>query len=89
MLLGIFAGSVQASYSRQKNLSIESLSANGMMQPESTGTSKKRGKVKAFVPSNFISAFAMLPEATNLALLDGVAGSAEIARRPEAFYRFL
>eukprot|EP00571_Detonula_confervacea_P008660 CAMPEP_0172317850 /NCGR_PEP_ID=MMETSP1058-20130122/33035_1 /TAXON_ID=83371 /ORGANISM="Detonula confervacea, Strain CCMP 353" /LENGTH=1651 /DNA_ID=CAMNT_0013032517 /DNA_START=344 /DNA_END=5299 /DNA_ORIENTATION=+ len=68
---------------------IESLSANGMMQPESTGTSKKRGKVKAFVPSNFISAFAMLPEATNLALLDGVAGSAEIARRPEAFYRFL
>lgn len=66
---------------------IESLSSNGMVQPD-TGQGN-RGQVKAFVPSNFISAFALLPEATNLALIDGVAGSAEIARRPEAFYRFL
>lgn len=55
-----------------------------MVQPESSV-----GQVKAFVPTNFISAFALLPEATNLALIDGVAGSAELARRPEAFYRFL
>ena len=75
---------------------IETLSANGMIQPTPNINTKnnyqevvKRGQVKAFVPSNFISAFALLPEATNLALVDGVAGSAEIARRPEAFYRFL
>ena len=62
-----------------------------MIQPssDSNKTTDGRGQVKAFVPSNFISAFALLPEAINLALVDGVAGSAEIARRPEAFYRFL
>ena len=68
---------------------IESLSANGMIQPADNKMQGKRGQVKAFVPSNFLSAFALLPEATNLALIDGVAGAAEIARRPEAFYRFL
>ena len=67
---------------------IESLSANGMIQP-SESNQTIRGQVKAFVPSNFISAFALLPEAKNLALIDGVAGAAELARRPEAFYRFL
>ena len=67
---------------------IESLSANGMIQP-SENNQNIRGQVKAFVPSNFISAFALLPEAKNLALIDGVAGAAELARRPEAFYRFL
>lgn len=70
---------------------IEMLSANGMIQPSTCSghTDVERGQVKAFVPSNFIGAFASLPEAINLALVDGVAGSAEIARRPEAFYRFL
>jgi len=75
---------------------IESLSANGMIQPTrfddddaEDGDLRRRGQVKAFAPSNFLAAFALLPEATNLALVDGVAGSAEIARRPEAFYRFL
>ena len=63
---------------------IESLVSNGMVQPSS-----EKSQVKAFVPANFISTFALLPEATNLALIDGVAGAAEIARRPEAFYRFL
>ena len=70
---------------------IESLSANGML-PSDMQSNRVRsniGQVKAFVPSNFISSFMLLPEATNLALLDGVAGSAEIARRPEALYRFL
>lgn len=68
---------------------IESLSANGMVQPDTSSNRKNIGQVKAFVPSNFISAFTLLPEARNLALIDGVAGAAETARRPEAFYRFL
>lgn len=69
---------------------IESLSMNGMVQPDVEDNQQtNKGQVKAYVPSNFISAFTQLPEATNLALIDGVAGSAELARRPEAFYRFL
>lgn len=70
---------------------IESLSANGMIQTEMQRNTlrSKLGQVKAFVPSNFISSFMLLPEATNLALIDGVAGSPVTARRPEAFYRFL
>ena len=67
---------------------IESLSSNGMIQPD-LDDHKNTGQVKAFVPSNFIAAFTTLPEATNLALIDGVAGSAEQARRPESFYRFI
>jgi hypothetical protein len=70
---------------------IESLSANGMTHSDihRDQVRRKVGQVKAFVPSNFISSFMLLPEATNLALLDGVAGSAEISRRPESLYRFL
>jgi hypothetical protein len=80
---------------------IENLSANGML-PSDMQSNRVRsniGQVKAFVPSNFISSFMLLPEATNLALLEKtygiggkvvkVAGSTEIARRPEALYRFL
>lgn len=67
---------------------IESLSSNGMIQPD-LDDHKNTGQVKAYFPSKFISAFTKLPEATNLALIDGVAGAAELARRPEAFYRFL
>ena len=59
-----------------------------MIQPD-LDDQKNIGQVKAYVPSNFISAFTTLPEATNLALIDGVAGSAELARRPESFYRFI
>ena len=66
---------------------IESLSANGLIRP--SDNKSVRGQVKAFVPSGFLSAFALLPEARNLALIDGVPGAAEIARRPEAFYRFM
>ena len=46
------------------------------------------GTVKPYVPSNFISSFTLLPEATNLALLDGV-GESNLSRKPEALYRFL
>jgi len=45
--------------------------------------------VGAFVPSNFLSALSALPEANALALLDGAPAAVEVARRPEAFYRFL
>ena len=61
---------------------VDSLSANGMVQPN-------RPTVKAFNPSSFISAFTLLPEAKTLALVDGIAGSLEMARRPEAVYRFI
>ncbi|KAL7520790.1 hypothetical protein ACHAWX_006178 [Stephanocyclus meneghinianus] len=60
---------------------IEQLAINGMIHPD--------GTVKPFVASNFISAFTLLPEASNLALLDGVASSLDLSRRPVAFYRFL
>jgi hypothetical protein len=59
---------------------IEQLPVNSMINPDAT--------VKPFVASNFISAFTLLPEAANLALLDGV-GESDISRKPEALYRFL
>ncbi len=43
----------------------------------------------AFVPSNFLSLFMTMPEASALALLDGNPAATEVERRPEAFYRFL
>ena len=67
---------------------IKDLSSYGMIQPN-VDDRMSIGQVKAWVPSNFISSFTKLPEATNLALLDGVAGAAELGRRSEAFYRFL
>jgi hypothetical protein len=59
---------------------IEQLPVNCMIHPD--------GTVKPFVASNFISAFTLLPEATNLALIDGV-GETHLSRKPEALYRFL
>lgn len=46
-------------------------------------------EINPCVPSNIVSSLLLLPEATNLALLDGVAGATEIAKRPEALYRFI
>ena len=48
-----------------------------------------RAVVGTFVPTNFLSTLSTLPEAAALALLDGAAAACEVARRPEAFYRFL
>ena len=59
---------------------IEQLPVNCLIHPD--------GTVKPFVASNFISSFTLLPEATNLALIDGV-GESDISRKPEALYRFL
>jgi len=60
---------------------LESLSANGAAFPDA--------EINPCVPSNIVSSLLLLPEATNLALLDGVAGATEIAKRPEALYRFI
>lgn len=46
-------------------------------------------KVGAFVPGSLLASFASMPEAANLALLDGNPAAVERARRPEAFLRFL
>ena len=59
---------------------IEQIPVNCLIHPD--------GTVKPFVASNFISAFTLLPEATNLALIDGV-GETDLSRKPEALYRFL
>ena len=45
--------------------------------------------VGAFSPVNFLSNFAILPEAAALALLDGSSTAVKLPRRIEAFYRFL
>jgi len=70
---------------------IESIGANAMSYPKAPGDNKDCSTpvVGAFVPSNFLSALSILPEASALALLDGEAAAVEVARRPEAFYRFL
>ena len=70
---------------------INSISAHAMCHPKPPGTSEDpcRPIVGAFVPSNFLSNFVTMQEAISLALLDNSPAAAEIARRPEAFYRFL
>ena len=70
---------------------INSISDHAMCHPKPPGTKEDpcRPIVGAFVPSNFLSAFTTMPEASALALLDDSAAAAEVARRPEAFYRFL
>lgn len=66
------------------------LSSYGMVQPKA-GSQRDicRPILGTFTPSNFLSAFVMMPEASALALLDNSAAAVEVARRPEAFYRFL
>lgn len=70
---------------------IESLSTYATCYPKAPGDDINfcRNVVSAFVPSNFLSTFSMMPEASALALLDGAPAAVEVARRPEAFYRFL
>jgi len=70
---------------------IDSLSSHAMVYPKPPGGKQDpcRCVVGAFVPSNFLSTFAKMPEASNLALLDENPAATEVERRPEAFYRFL
>ncbi|KAL7549462.1 hypothetical protein ACHAWF_012729 [Thalassiosira exigua] len=84
MVLGSRGASITAELGRLFHW-MKCLSVGSIVHPGDGGGAQ----VRAFAPLNFLAAFTELPEATNLALVDGVAGSAEIARRPEAFYRFL
>lgn len=72
---------------------INSIASHAMCYPKPPGAKDKdtsrRRIVGTFVPSNFMSAFITMPEASALALLDNSPAATEIARRPEAFYRFL
>ena len=70
---------------------IENLSTYATCYPKAPGDDANfcRNVVSTFVPSNFLSTFSMMPEASALALLDGAPAAVEVARRPEAFYRFL
>jgi hypothetical protein len=64
---------------------MESISHNAMVYPGDRVTPH----IDVFTPLNFLSAFAAMPEAVNLALLDDNPAVALKAQRPEAFYRFL
>ena len=70
---------------------MNSISSHAMCYPKPPGTSEDpcRPIVGTFVPSNFLSNFATMQEAVSLALLDDSPAAADMARRPEAFYRFL
>ena len=70
---------------------IDCLASHGMVYPKPPGEKQDpcRNVVGAFVPTNFLSTFMTMPEASALALLDGNPTAGSIERRPEAFYRFL
>ena len=66
------------------------LSSYAMVQPKAGYQHELcRPIVGTFTPSNFLSAFITMKEASALALLDNSPAAVEVARRPEAFYRFL
>ncbi|KAI2505270.1 exonuclease [Fragilaria crotonensis] len=64
---------------------MESISHNAMIHPGD----EVDPQIGVFTPVNFLAAFASMPEAANLALLDDNPAVAVTAQRPEAFYRFL
>jgi len=64
---------------------IDSISQNAMAYPGR----EVKSHVGVFMPSSLLTAFKVMPEAVNLALLDDNPAVAVTARRPEAFYRFL
>jgi len=68
---------------------IESLAYNGLMHPPKSGFDPSRARIGTWVPSNFLTALASMPEAEQLQILDGSPAAVDSPRRPEAFYRFL
>lgn len=64
---------------------IHMISSNAMLQQKDTC----RPIVGTFSPSNFLSTFVTMPEASALALLDSSPAAVDLAKRPEAFYRFM
>jgi len=63
---------------------IDSISQSAMAYPGK----EIKPHVGVFMPSSLLTAFKVMPEAINLALLDDNPAVAVTARRPEAFYRF-
>lgn len=70
---------------------INDISSHAMCHSKPSGMQEDPCKpiLGTFVPSNFLSAFVTMQEASSLALLDDSPAAAEKARRPEAFYRFV
>ena len=69
---------------------IDSISASALIHNSSSKSKDTSSPfVGCFVPRNFLTTFATLPEASALALVDGAPASVETARRCEAFYRFM
>ena len=66
---------------------IESLSRFGLIYPSSIPGNSPR--LEAWAPGNFVSCLASTPEAEQLQILDGSPAAVDMARRTEAFYRFL
>ena len=64
---------------------MESITHNALIHPGDDVDPQ----IGVFTPNNFLAAFASMPEAANLALLDDNPAVAVKAQRPEAFYRFL
>lgn len=72
---------------------MESLSRYGLLYPSKHKRLPKKQpfhpKIGAWVPSNFLTSLATMPEVENLQVLDGSPAAIDRPRRPESFYRFL
>eukprot|EP00934_Nitzschia_sp_Nitz4_P005448 Nitzschia sp. Nitz4//scaffold106_size73319//39007//43304//NITZ4_005738-RA/size73319-augustus-gene-0.3-mRNA-1//1//CDS//3329532526//5438//frame0 len=68
---------------------IEYLASQGLLHPVKAGTDATRARIGAWIPSNFLTSLATMPEAEQLQILDGSPAAVTQPRRPEAFYRFL
>lgn len=66
---------------------MESLSRIAFSYP--TNVPFQGPRVRAWVPSNFLSSLASMKEAVQLQILDGSPAAVALPRRPEAFYLFL
>jgi len=68
---------------------IESLYNCALSHPSKPNSNQLRPKLGTWVPSNFLTAMAGMPEAEQLQVLDGSPAAVDPPRRPEAFYRFI
>ncbi|CAJ1934316.1 unnamed protein product [Cylindrotheca closterium] len=68
---------------------IESLYSCALSHPSKPNSNQLRPKLRTWVPSNFLTAMAGMPEAEQLQVLDGSPAAVDPPRRPEAFYRFI
>ncbi|KAL3944634.1 MAG: hypothetical protein SGBAC_001294 [Bacillariaceae sp.] len=68
---------------------IESLYSCSLSYPSKPNSNHLRPKLGTWVPSNFLTAMAVMPEAEQLQVLDGSPAAVDPPRRPEPFYRFI